>query len=104
MRSPVYVLPRAEQNAKVIAISSMVWGGIAIFAITDKPLRGAIAGAAGAALSLFGIIHSPTVGFALDSSMQFVYSYLMVAAIFADKYMPDKNASLAKLQEKDAKA
>ncbi|GEB34654.1 xanthine permease [Brevibacillus parabrevis] len=85
-------------------ISSMVWGCIAIFAITDKPLRGAIAGAAGAALSLFGIIHSPTVGFALDSSMQFVYSYLMVAAIFVGKYMLDKNAPLAKLQEKDAKA
>lgn len=85
-------------------ISSMVWGCIAIFAITDKPLRGAVAGAAGAILSVFGIIHSPTVGFALEPSMQFVYSYLMVAAIFVGKYMMDKNAPHAQLQQTDAKA
>lgn len=85
-------------------LSSMVWGCIAIFAITNKPLRATIAGATGSVLSLFGIIHAPTVGFAQAPSMQFVYAYLMVAAIFVGVHMLDQNSPQAKLQEMDAKA
>lgn len=85
-------------------ISSMVWGCIAIFAITDKPLRAAIASAAGAILSIFGIIHSPTVGFAMESSMQFVYAYLMVTAIFVGKHMMDKGTPKDLRNELEAKS
>ncbi len=85
-------------------LSSMVWGCIAIFAITNKPLRAAIAGATGSILSLFGIIHAPTVGFAQAPSMQFVYAYLMVAAIFVGKHMLDQRSPQAHLQETNAKA
>ncbi len=41
-------------------LASMLWGCIAIFAIMNKPLRGAIAASFGALLSLFGVIHSPS--------------------------------------------
>ena len=38
-------------------LASMLWGCIAIFAILNKPLRGAVAAAGGALLALFGVIH-----------------------------------------------
>ena len=77
-------------------LASMLWGCIAIFAILDKPLRGAIAAAFGALLVLFGIIHSPSVGFAKGTSMMFVYAYLMMAALFVLKhYLDSRNATPA---------
>lgn len=63
-------------------LASMLWGCIAIFAITDKPLRGAISGAGGALLVLFGVIHSPSVGFAQGTSLWFVAAYFMVSGVF----------------------
>lgn len=71
-------------------LSSMMWGCIAIFSILNQPLRGAIAAAVASLLSLFGIIHASTVGFAQASSMQFVYAYLMIAAVFVYKNLADK--------------
>ena len=77
-------------------LGSMIWGCIAIFAILNLPLRGAIAAATGALLCLFGVIHSPSVGFAQAASMQFVYAYLMMAAIFVLKhYMDARDAAPA---------
>lgn len=67
-------------------LGSMIWGCIAIFAITDKPLRGALAAVVGAALVLFGVIHSPSVGFAQPAVMPLVYGYLMVAVVFVLKH------------------
>ncbi|MGC5325203.1 xanthine permease [Brevibacillus sp. SYSU BS000544] len=71
-------------------IASLLWGCIAIFAIINKPLRGAIAAVVGAVLSILGFIHAPTVGFAQGSSMQFFYAYLMIAAIFVGKHLMDQ--------------
>ncbi|VFS47656.1 Permeases [Budvicia aquatica] len=42
-------------------LGSMLWGCIAIFAILNKPLRGAISAAVGSVLALFGVIHAPVV-------------------------------------------
>ncbi len=70
-------------------LGSMIWGCIAIFAILNHPLRGAISAVGGAVLCLFGVIHSPSVGFAQPASMQFVYAYLMIAALFVLKYVID---------------
>jgi AGZA family xanthine/uracil permease-like MFS transporter len=67
-------------------LGSMIWGCIAIFAILDKPLRGATAALVGAVLVLFGVIHSPTVGFAQPQVMPLVYAYLMIAGIFVLKH------------------
>ncbi len=67
-------------------LGSMIWGCIAIFAILNNPLRGAVAAAVGALLCLFGVIHSPSVGFAQEASMQFVFGYLMIAAVFVLKH------------------
>lgn len=67
-------------------LSSMTWGCIAIFAITDQPMRGAVAALVGALLTLLGVIHAPSVGFAQPQAMPLVYGYCMVAAIFALKY------------------
>ena len=67
-------------------LGSMIWGCITIFAILDKPIRGAIAAVTGAVLVLFGVIHSPTVGFAQPHAMPLVYAYLMIGAMFVLKH------------------
>ncbi|MCL6571126.1 MAG: hypothetical protein K6T88_05510 [Bacillus sp. (in: Bacteria)] len=74
-------------------ISSLLWGCLAIFAIKNQPIRAAISGVIASILSLFGIIHAGTVGFAQPDSMQFVYAYLMVAGLFLVKYLMDRKKS-----------
>ena len=70
-------------------LASMLWGCIAIFAIINKPLRGAVAAAGGALLALFGVIHAPVVGFAEGSSLMFVTAYLMMGGMFVVKHFLD---------------
>jgi AGZA family xanthine/uracil permease-like MFS transporter len=70
-------------------LASMLWGCIAIFAIINKPLRGAVAAAVGALLALFGVIHAPVVGFAEGSSLMFVTAYLMMGGMFVVKHVLD---------------
>lgn len=82
-------------------LSSLMWGSITIFAILNKPLRGATFAVIAAALSLFGIIHAPTVGFAQGQLMPFVYAYLMVAALFVYKYFADRNDPSQKLASQE---
>lgn len=82
-------------------LSSLMWGSITIFAILNQPLRAASFAVIAAALSLFGIIHAPVVGFAQEPLMQFVYAYLMVAALFVYKYFADRNDPAAKLAAKE---
>lgn len=76
-------------------LGSMIWGCIAIFAILDKPLRGATAALVGAVLVLFGVIHSPTVGFAQPQVMPLVYAYLMIAGIFVLKHYLNQREAAA---------
>lgn len=76
-------------------LGSMIWGCIAIFAILNQPMRGAVAAVAGGILVLFGVIHSPSVGFAQPATMQFVYAYLMIAGIFVLKHFLNERASAA---------
>ena len=52
-------------------------------------LRGAVAAAGGALLALFGVIHSPVVGFAQGSSLMFVAAYLMMSGMFVVKHVLD---------------
>lgn len=78
-------------------LSSLMWGSITIFAILDKPLRAATFAVIAAVLSLFGIIHAPVVGFAQPALMQFVYAYLMVAALFVYKHFSDRKDPAQKL-------
>lgn len=72
-------------------IASLLWGCIAIFAITDKPLRGAVSAVIAGLLSLVGFIHAPTVGFAQGASVEFLISYLMIAGLFVIKYLMDRS-------------
>lgn len=76
-------------------LGSMLWGCIAIFAILNKPLRGAISAAVGSVLALFGVIHAPVVGFAQGPSMMFVYAYLMMAVMFVIKHFIDSKQAAA---------
>lgn len=80
----------------------MLWGCIAIFAILNQPLRGAIAAAVGALLVFFGIIHSPMVGIAQGSALMFVYAYLMMAGLFVMKYFLDKGKTVEQQQSEKA--
>ncbi|WP_313637131.1 xanthine permease [Paenibacillus sp.] len=72
-------------------LSSLLWGMLAIFAILDKPARGAIAACIAAFLSFVGIIHSAKVEIANPDILPFVWAYLMIAAIFGYKYLTDRN-------------
>jgi len=74
-------------------LASMLWGCIAIFAILNKPLRGAVAAAGGALLALFGVIHAPVVGFAEGSSLMFVTAYLMMGGMFVVKHVLDTSVN-----------
>lgn len=71
-------------------LSSLLWGCIAIFAIRNTPLAGAISAALAAVLSFFGIIHegAPVVGG--ERPTAFLIAYLMIAAVFLIKYVMDK--------------
>lgn len=84
-------------------LASMLWGCIAIFAIINKPLRGAIAAAGGALLSLFGVIHSPAVGFAEGSSLMFVMAYLMMGGMFVIKHVLDSREAVTALEQQPTK-
>ncbi|EOU8161458.1 xanthine permease, partial [Escherichia coli] len=69
----------------------------------NKPLRGAIAASFGALLSLFGVIHSPAVGFAEGSSIVFVVAYLMMLAMFALKHVIDSRETVAASEQEETK-
>lgn len=83
-------------------LSSMTWGCIAIFAINDRPLPGAIAAMVGALLSITGVIHSPTVGIAQAHSMPLVYGYCMIAAIFGLKHILNQREAVTEISAKPA--
>lgn len=83
-------------------LASMLWGCIAIFAILNQPLRGAITAAVGALLVFFGIIHSPMVGIAQGPALMFVYAYLMMSGLFVMKYFLDKGKSIEAQQPETA--
>ncbi|MCQ4629778.1 hypothetical protein GB927_006995 [Shinella sp. CPCC 100929] len=77
-------------------LSSMTWGCIAIFAITDRPMAGVLAALVGAVLTFLGVIHAPTVGIAQAQAMPLVYGYCMIAGIFALKqYLNQRDESMA---------
>ncbi|MGS6264301.1 xanthine permease, partial [Enterobacter asburiae] len=70
-------------------LASMLWGCIAIFAIINKPLRGAVAAAVRALLPLFRVIQAPVVGFAEGSSLMFVTAYLMMGGMVVVNHVLD---------------
>ncbi|WP_147291259.1 hypothetical protein [Avibacterium paragallinarum] len=71
-------------------LSSLLWGCIAIFAITNQPTKGAISAGLAAILAFFGIIHQahPVIGG--DSPTIFLISYIMIAGLFILKYLLDR--------------
>lgn len=70
-------------------LASILWGCIAMFAIRNQSINGAVTAVLAAALSSLGIIHSATVAFGAGNSLTIALSYLMVAAVFAIKYVTD---------------
>lgn len=73
-------------------LASLIWGCMAIFAITNKPKRAIVAALVGAGLALVGFIHANGVGFAQVDSMKYVYSYLMLAGLFGLKAVFNEQA------------
>lgn len=68
-------------------LSSLLWGCIAIFAITNAPQKGASAAVIAAVLSFFGIIHESVPVFGGPSPTMFAISYLMVAGLLFWKHI-----------------
>lgn len=76
-------------------LSSLLWGCIAIFAITDKPLKGALAALVAAVMAFFGIIHHSVPVLGGDAQVMFALSYGMVAALLLLKhFLNSKDNSL----------
>lgn len=57
----------------------------------------------GALLSLFGVIHSPAVGFAEGSSMMFVVAYLMMSGMFVLKHVLDSREAVTAPEQEPTK-
>lgn len=70
-------------------LASILWGCIAIFAIRNQSIRGAVIAVISAGLSAFGIIHSATVGWLTGDTALVAIGYLLVAAVFVIKYLTD---------------
>ena len=81
------VTPPPARSAPPLDV--ILWGCIAMFAIRNQSINGAVTAVLAAALSSFGIIHSATVAFGAGNSLTIALSYLMVAAVFAIKYVTD---------------
>jgi adenine/guanine/hypoxanthine permease len=73
-------------------LASLLWGCIAIFAITNKPLRGAIAALVAATITYLGFIHVHTVGIGQAAAMPLVFGYLAIAAVFGVKHVMDQRS------------
>src|SRR5690606_14238403 len=71
-------------------LSSLLWGMIAIFAIRNRPVSGAIVSVLAAVLAFFGIIHAPVPTVGGETPTMFLIAYLMVAALFLAKWMQDR--------------
>lgn len=76
-------------------LSSLLWGMIAIFAIRNKPMLGAIVSGLAGILAFFGVIHAavpslPQAWDLSDSHVMFLVAYLMVAALFVAKWIQDR--------------
>ncbi|WP_336645148.1 hypothetical protein [Microbacterium sp. USHLN186] len=79
-------------------LSSLLWGMIAIFAIRNRPLSGALISALAGILALLGIIHAGVPGLPAtwdlsDTHVMFLVAYLMVAALFLAKWVQDRTTS-----------
>lgn len=83
-------------------LASMIWGCIAIFAITDRSIRGAVACIVGALLAFLGFIHSAKVGMAQPDLMPYVYGYLMLMALFIYKHYFVDQPKLKLTQNQDS--
>lgn len=77
-------------------LSSLLWGMIAVFAIRNRAVSGAVVGLIAAVVAFFGIIHAPvpriadlSMGLA-DSQVMFAIAYLMVAILFLAKWIQDR--------------
>lgn len=71
-------------------LSSLLWGMIAIFAIRNRPVSGAIVSVLAAVLAFFGIIHAPVPTVGGETPTMFLIAYLMVAALFLAKWIQDR--------------
>lgn len=68
-------------------LSSLLWGCIAIFAITNRPINGVYAALIAAGLSFFGVIHNPVPVVGGPAPTMFMIAYLMVAALLGLKHI-----------------
>lgn len=70
-------------------LASLIWGCIAIFAIRNQSIAGAVTAAIAAVLSGFGFIHAAAVGWGTGTTMTMLIAYLMISAVFLIKWVTD---------------
>lgn len=72
-------------------LSSILWGCMVVFAVRNKPVAAIITAVVSAALTITGVIHSPSVGWWLQPEMTF--AYLLLAGLFLIKYFNNRKVT-----------
>lgn len=72
-------------------ISSIIWGCLVIFAIRSDSVKAVITAVTAAILTYTGVIHSVSVGWALQPGV--TVGYLLIAAVFIYKHFVEKSGA-----------
>ncbi len=62
-------------------MTAMLWGALAVFMIDRQWFKGAVAAVTLAVFAAAGVIHAPELGFMQEAASEFVWGYLILAAM-----------------------
>ena len=73
--------PAVVQIAQGALMTAMLWGALVVFMIDREWIKGAIAAGTLTVFAAAGVIHAPRLGFMPEASREFVWGYLILAAM-----------------------
>lgn len=76
------ISPAVVPLAQGALLTAMLWGALAVFLIDRQWFRAAAAAAILALFAAFGMIHAPQLTFMHEPAREFVYGYVILAALF----------------------
>jgi adenine/guanine/hypoxanthine permease len=76
------ISPAVVPIAQGALVTGMLWGAVAVFVIDREWFRAALAALTMAVFAGIGMIHAPELTFMAPEAREFVYGYLILAALF----------------------
>jgi adenine/guanine/hypoxanthine permease len=76
------ISPAVVPLAHGVLLTAMLWGAVAVFIIDRQWVKAAAAALILAAFAAVGVIHAPELTFMYEAAREFVYGYLILAALF----------------------